>query len=240
MAEVRPARALLVDFGGVLTTSVFDSFRAYAEGAGPDPHLIEKLFREDKVAQDALVAHETGQQTIEEFEVVFAERLRANGATAEATGLVAAMTENLHPDRPMIGAVKRAGENGIPTVLVSNSLGYEAYEGYDLEELLDHVILSGHVGVRKPSRKMYEMGAEVAGVDPADCVMIDDLAQNISGAERLGMQGIVHETAFGTLPVLEEMFGIEFTDLLTITETVSWDSDVDEVSAQIESGGEPH
>lgn len=223
MAEVRPAQALLVDFGGVLTTSVFDSFRAYAEGAGPDPHLIEKLFREDRIAQNALVAHETGQQTIEEFEVVFAERLRANGADAEATGLVAAMTANLHPDGPMVEAVRRAGEHGIPTVLVSNSLGYEAYEGYDLENLLDHVILSGHVGVRKPSRKMYAMGAEAAGVDPEDCVMIDDLAQNISGAERLGMQGIVHQTAFGTLPVMEDMFGIEFTDLLTITEVVPLD-----------------
>ncbi|MGB0121364.1 MAG: HAD family phosphatase [Solirubrobacterales bacterium] len=232
MPEVRPAQALLVDFGGVLTTSVFDSFRAYAGGAGPDPNLIEKLFREDKVAQDALVAHETGKQSIEAFEEVFAGQLRANGVDAEATGLVAAMTANLHPDMPMIGAVKRAGENGIPTVLVSNSLGYEAYEGYDLEELLDHVILSGHVGVRKPSRRIYEMGAEAAGIEPEDCVMIDDLAQNVSGAGRLGMQGIVHADAALTLPVLEQMFEVDFIDLLE-------DPGVEGVSAQIESGGKP-
>lgn len=232
MADLRPAKALLVDFGGVLTSSVFDSFRAYAGGTGPDPRLIEKLFREDKQAQDALVAHETGKESIEAFEEVFAERLRAHGADVEATGLVAAMTANLHPDQPMIGAVKRAGENGIPTVLVSNSLGYEAYEGYDLEQLLDHVILSGHVGVRKPSRKIYELGAEAAGVDPADCVMVDDLAQNVSGAERLGMQGVIHVDAAGSLPVLQEMLGIELMDLLD-------DPGVEDVSAQIESGGEP-
>lgn len=232
MSDPAPPKALLVDFGGVLTSSVFDSFRAYAGGVGPDPRLIEKLFREDKPSQEALVRHETGEETIEEFERVFAERLRAHGAEVEATGLVAALTESLRPDEPMIGAVRRAGEHGIATVLVSNSLGYEAYEGYDLESLLDHVILSGHVGVRKPSRKIYEMGAEAAGVEPAECVMIDDLAQNISGAERLGMRGIVHVRSEETLPELERMFGIEFADLLQ-------DPGVEEVSAQIENGGQP-
>ncbi len=223
--------ALLVDFGGVLTSSVFESFAAYAGGVGPDPNVVEKLFREDRESQDALVRHETGLEPIEQFEVVFAERLRAHGAEVEAEGLVRKLTENLHPDEPMIGAVRRARENGIPTVLVSNSLGYEAYEGYDLESLLDHIILSGHVGVRKPSRKIYEMAIEAAGVEPSACVMIDDLAQNISGAERVGMRGIVHTSAAETLPQMERMFGVEFSDLLQ-------EPGVEGISAQIESGGE--
>lgn len=209
MAGVRPAKALLIDFGGVLTSSVFDSFREYAGGVGPDPLLVEQLFREDGLSQDALVAHETGKVPIEEFEIIFAERLNHHGADVQPEGLVAQMTENLKPDEAMIEATRKIGEAGFPTVLVSNSLGYEAYDGYDLESLLDHVILSGHVGVRKPSRRMYEMGAEAAGVAPADCVMVDDLAQNISGAERIGMQGIVHLHSADTIPVLEEMFGLD-------------------------------
>lgn len=209
MPEVRPAKALLIDFGGVLTSSVFDSFREYAGGVGPDPLLVEQLFREDGLSQDALVAHETGKVPIEEFEIIFAERLNYHGATVEPEGLVSQMTQNLKPDELMIEATRKIGEAGFPTVLVSNSLGYEAYEGYDLEELLDHVILSGHVGVRKPSRRMYEMGAEVAGVAPADCVMVDDLAQNISGAERLGMQGIVHTHSADTVKVLGQMFDLD-------------------------------
>ncbi|MBN8866261.1 MAG: HAD family phosphatase [Solirubrobacterales bacterium] len=209
MTEVRPAKALLIDFGGVLTSSVFDSFREYAGGVGPDPLLIEQLFREDGPSQEALVAHETGKVPLEEFEIIFAQRLGHHGATVEPEGLVSQLTQNLRPDEEMIEATRRIGAAGFPTVLVSNSLGYDAYDGYDLEELLDHVILSGHVGVRKPSRKIYEMGAEAAGVAPEDCVMVDDLAQNISGAERLGMQGVVHLHSKDTVAVLQEMFGID-------------------------------
>lgn len=218
MSEAKPAEALLVDFGGVLTSSVFDSFRSYAGGLGPDPMLVEKLLRVDTASQQALVAHETGKQPLSEFERIFSERLRAHGAEVEAEGLVAGLTADLVPDRAMIAAVARARENGIATVIVSNSLGYEAYDGYDLESLVDHVILSGQIGVRKPSRRMYAAAAEAAAVAPGSCVMIDDLPQNVSGAERAGMSGIVHETAFGTLPVLEQRFGIEFTDLLTVLE----------------------
>jgi len=209
MAEPRRAKALLIDFGGVLTSSVFDSFREYAGGVGPDPLLVEQLFREDGLSQDALVAHETGKVPLEEFEIIFAERLNSHGASVEPEGLVAQLTSSLQPETAMIEATRKIGEAGFPTVLVSNSLGYEAYEGYDLEELLDHVILSGHVGVRKPSRRIYEMGAEAAGVDPKDCVMVDDLAQNVSGAERLGMQGIVHLHSFDTVATLGEMFNLD-------------------------------
>lgn len=209
MPAVRSARALLIDFGGVLTTSIFDSFRDYAGGVGPDPLLIEQLFREDGPSQEALVAHETGRAPLEEFEVIFAERLSLHGSEVEPEGLVAQLTSKLEPDELMIEATRQIGQAGFPTVLVSNSLGYEAYDGYDLENLLDHVILSGHVGIRKPSRKIYEMGVEAAGVAAEDCVMVDDLAQNISGAERLGIQGLLHQQSVETVTKLEEIFDLE-------------------------------
>ena len=41
---------LLVDFGGVLTTNVFDSFRAFCVDQGLDPDSIRRLFRENPEA----------------------------------------------------------------------------------------------------------------------------------------------------------------------------------------------
>lgn len=227
MSEARPAKALLIDFGGVLTSSVFESFRAYMDGVGVDPKLVEKLLREDPESSKALVAHESGEKPLEYFEEIFAERLRAHGAEVEAEGLVARLTSNLRPDQAMITAVERIKEHGFPTVLVSNSLGYEAYEGYGLEELLDHLVVSGRVGVRKPSRKIYELGAAAAGVPLEDCVMVDDLRQNVEAAEKLGMQGVLHRRPTDSLPPLGEMFDIDFKDLLV----------AHEVSARIEEGG---
>ncbi len=226
MADLRPAKALLIDFGGVLTSSVFESFRAYMDGVGVDPKLVEKLLREDEESSRALVAHESGEKPIEYFEEIFAERLRAHGAQVESDGLVARLTASLKPDEAMLAAVERIRERGNPTVLVSNSLGYEAYEGYGLEEVLDHVILSGRVGVRKPSRRIYEMGAEAAGVPAEDCVMVDDLRQNLEAAEKLGMQGVLHRRPSDSLPSLGEMFGIDFHDLLVASD----------VAARIEEG----
>ncbi len=227
MSEVRPAKALLIDFGGVLTSSIFESFRAYMDGVGVDPKLVEKLLREDPESSKALVAHESGEEPIEYFEEIFAERLRAHGAEVEADGLVAKLTASLKPDEAMLAATERIREHGFPTVLVSNSLGYEAYDGYGLEQLLDHVILSGRVGVRKPSRRIYELGAEAAGVPVEDCVMVDDLRHNLDGAERIGMQAVLHRRPSDSLPLLGEMFSIDFNDLLI----------AHDVAERIEKGG---
>jgi putative hydrolase of the HAD superfamily len=52
-------RGLLVDFGGVLTTNVFDSFRAFCVDEGLDPDAIKQLFREHPEALRLVRALET-------------------------------------------------------------------------------------------------------------------------------------------------------------------------------------
>jgi putative hydrolase of the HAD superfamily len=98
----------------------------------------------------------------------------------------------------------------VPTALVSNSMGYGAYGMLDLEASFDVVILSGRVGVRKPSRRIYAAAAEALGVDPAECVLVDDLEQNLSGAARLGVVGILHHESDpeATVTALEEHFEV--------------------------------
>lgn len=58
-------------------------------------------------------------------------------------------------------------------------------------ELFDVVILSSDVGITKPEPAIFELMATEIGLDPDDCVMIDDLPSNIDGAGRAGMQGIL-------------------------------------------------
>lgn len=59
------------------------------------------------------------------------------------------------------------------------------------DKSFDAVILSGEEGVIKPSREIYELTASRLGVDVSECVMIDDLMDNIDGAKRAGMQAIL-------------------------------------------------
>jgi putative hydrolase of the HAD superfamily len=70
-------------------------------------------------------------------------------------------------------------------------------------------VISGELGIRKPSRRMYELGAERAGVPAERCVYVDDLPFNLAPAEQLGMAAVHHTSAETTIPQLEELLGVK-------------------------------
>ena len=76
-------RGLIVDFGGVLTTNVFQSFMQFAEAEGLPPDTIKRAFKEDREALALLRRLETGDLTAEEFEPLFAERIGVSGDRVE-------------------------------------------------------------------------------------------------------------------------------------------------------------
>ena len=62
------------------------------------------------------------------------------------------------------------------------------------DALFDAEVLSGEVGITKPSVRIFELMAEQLHVAPSECVMIDDLLKNTDGAERAGMSSILFES----------------------------------------------
>jgi len=196
---------LLVDFGGVLTTNVFDSFRSFCETEGLDPDALVGLFRGNPDALALLRAVETG--AISEAE--FAERFGAMLELEDTAGLVDRMFAGMQPDEAMVDAVRRAKREGIRTGLISNSLGEGRYDRSAFPELFDGVVISGEEGMHKPNPEIYELGAERIGLTPAECVFVDDLRENCEGAEAVGMTAILHRGAQTTLPRVEELLAIE-------------------------------
>ncbi|MEY9928154.1 putative hydrolase of the HAD superfamily [Catenulispora sp. GP43] len=201
-------RAVLTDFGGVLTTSIFEAFATYSTTVSGDPHLFGTLFRSDPAAGALLVEHECGRVNQAEFELGIAELLAPRGVELPAPGFVDAFQALLKPDEAMLAAMRALRAAGVPVAIVSNSLGDDAYRGYDLTELADTSVISGEVGVRKPSRAIYELACTRLGVDPTDCVMIDDLEHNLQGAARLGIVGLHHTDSAKTITTLAEWFPI--------------------------------
>lgn len=86
--------------------------------------------------------------------------------------------------RYKVGMLSNVGR-GVMTTLFSE---------VELTTLFDAVVLSSEVGLIKPDPRVYELAAERLGCDPEVCVMIDDLPDNIDGADRAGMQGIVYSS----------------------------------------------
>ncbi len=201
--------ALLIDWGGVLTTNLFASFRAHCVRAEIDPAKLVGRFRQDPAARELLIALETGELAEEDFEVQFAGLL-----DVEPEGLVDGLFAGVQPDLAMVEAVRLARAGGIRTALVSNSWGTHRYPHELFEELFDGVVISGEEGVRKPALRMYELGAERAGAALEACVFVDDLPFNLTPAQELGMATVHHTAAETTIPQLERLLGLPLADAL--------------------------
>jgi putative hydrolase of the HAD superfamily len=195
--------ALLIDWGGVLTTNLFASFHAYCVSAAIDPKTLLGRFRSDPAARELLIALETGELDEAGFESRFAAML-----DVEPDGLIDGLFAGVLPDEAMLNAVRTAREAGVRTVLVSNSWGVHRYPRELFAELFDGVVISGEERMRKPTARMYELGAERAGVPAAECVFVDDLPFNLTPAQELGMATVHHTSAETTIPQLEHLLGV--------------------------------
>jgi putative hydrolase of the HAD superfamily len=198
--------ALLIDWGGVLTSNLFDSFRAYCERVDLDPQTLRGRFRSDPACRELLISLEKGELAEPDF-----ERRLAAVLEIDSDGLVDGLFAGVHPDAAMVDAVRRARQAGVRTALVSNSWGVHRYPHDLFEELFDGVVISAEEGTRKPSRRMYELGAQRAGVQPRQAVYVDDLPFNLKPAEELGMATIHHTSADTTIPELERLLGVELS-----------------------------
>jgi putative hydrolase of the HAD superfamily len=196
--------AVLFDFGGVLTTSVWDSFAAFLRSEGLDPDAIKNLFRSDPVALRDLRGLETGTLTEGEFEMKLGRRL----GLRDPEGLIDSMFEGMRPDEAMVAAVKEIRAAGLLTGLISNSWSTSHYDRKLLAELFDTAVISAEVGLHKPQPEIYLLAAERLGVEPAECIFVDDLRENIDGAEAVGMTGVRHRSAPETITKLTELTGI--------------------------------
>jgi epoxide hydrolase-like predicted phosphatase len=206
MPEANGHTALLVDFGGVLTTSVWDSFADFCREKGLDEDTVKRLFREDPDAMACLRGLETGKLEEEEFEERFAKLLGLD----EAAGLIEGMFRGMLPCEPMVAAVRAAGERGVKTGLISNSWSTSHYDRDMLEEIFDTAVISAEVGLHKPQPEIYRVAAERLVVPPDECVFVDDLRENCAGAEAVGMTAILHRDPTESITRIEELFGIKF------------------------------
>ncbi len=77
----------------------------------------------------------------------------------------------------------------------------------NLHSLFDHVMIASDAGFRKPHPSAYTDMAERLGLEPADCMMIDDSPDNRAGAEAVGMRAVLftsNHALFDTLATLQK------------------------------------
>ena len=113
--------------------------------------------------------------------------------------MVERMFGHIRSDEEMVEAVRAARAQGVRTGLVSNSMGAGRYDRSTFPELFDGVVISGDEGLHKPQPAIFRLGAERVGLEPSECVFVDDLRENCEGAEAVGMTAVLHRGASSTL-----------------------------------------
>ena len=196
---------LLVDYGGVLTSDLFQSFADFCTEEGLDPQRVRHTFSGDREAAKLLVKFECGAIGEEEFEPALAAKL----GVREPSGMIDRLFAGMRPEPAMIDAVAAARRQGIRTGLLSNSWGHR-YDRSRFDELFDVIVISGDVGMRKPDPRIYTLAAERLGLPPEEIVFVDDLEQNLVPATEAGM-GAIHHHASRTadsIAALERELGL--------------------------------
>jgi epoxide hydrolase-like predicted phosphatase len=195
---------LIIDYGGVLTSDIFASFRAFCEAEGLAPETVRDRFRSDPEARGLLFGLETGELTEAQFEPQLAAVLEV-----ESEQLIDRLFGGMEPDQAMLEGVRAARRAGVRTAMLSNSWGEDRYDTALLGELFDAWVISGEVGLRKPDPAIYELAAERLGLPLEACVFVDDLPGNLKPALALGMATVLHRgDAAATLAEAGEHLGI--------------------------------
>ena len=205
-------RGLLVDWGGVMTTDLFASFRAFCEEAGLEPDTIRRRFREDRESRNLLIALETGKLSEEEFEPQFAAKLGIDGA-----GLIDRLFAGSSVDERMVAAVAAARAAGVRTGLISNSGAPGATTARCCRACSTASSSPARWVFASPRPRSTRWAPTASDSLRRDCVFVDDLPFNLEPAAELGMATVHHVSPDQTIPQLEELLevklGVRATEL---------------------------
>jgi putative hydrolase of the HAD superfamily len=211
-------RAVITDWGGVLTQPIGDVVRVWIEADKIDwgtylavlTPWLSGACGEAAGAGEANPVHrlERGECTVAEFEELLASRLiRTDGGCVNPVGLLKRMmSAGETPVTAMYDLIRALRDKGLRTGLLSNSWGTDGYPRQDFAELFDAVVISCEVGMRKPEPRIFYHAARLLGVRPAECLFIDDVQANVDGAIACGMTAVLHTGPASTVMTLTQMF----------------------------------
>jgi len=213
-APPRTIRGVIIDWGGVVTRPLPNTIDAWLQAEQIDRDSYTAVMRSwvsaayGDGADNPVHALERGECTDEEFEAALAAQLtHVDGRPVVPDGLLARMFAAGTLENAMLDLIRALRQAGLRTALLSNSWG-DDYRRDLFPELFDVVVISAEVGMRKPEERIFRHTAELLGLEPEECVFIDDVAANIAAAEAIGLIGVHHREPGPTAVRLTELLGV--------------------------------
>lgn len=188
--------AIVSDFGGVLTSSVLESFVAWQEATGISLEALGKAMAQIAARRGAnpLVELETGRVSEAEFLDGLSRQLSADlGRAVQLDGFADRYLEHLDANPRMVDYMRQLRERGYKLAICTNNVR-EWEERWraklPVDEIFEVVVDSSAVGSRKPEPRIYEITLEQLGVEPGAALFVDDLEVNCVAARELGMAAV--------------------------------------------------
>ena len=189
-------KAVFWDFGGVITSSPFESFNRF-EANNRLPENFLRTVNSTNPDNNAWAKLEKTEVGIEEFSDLFLEESKALGHPVPGKEVIALLKGEVRPQ--MIKALNIIKDKMIQACLTNNIQAMDKeFEGNvsasgkhnEIMKLFDFVIESSKENVRKPDPKFYLLACKRANIEPAEAIFLDDLGINLKPARELGMTTI--------------------------------------------------
>jgi putative hydrolase of the HAD superfamily len=205
-------KAVISDFGGVLTTPLMLSFAAFQDRSGIPAEALGRAMQAiaERDGAHPLYELEKGRLTERRFLEMIAAALEPElGHVPEMHDFGEIYFDALEPNEPMIELMREARRSGRRMALLTNNV--REWEPrwramLPVDDVFEIVVDSAFVGMRKPESPIYELTVEWLGdgVAPEDCLFVDDVLVNIEAARELGMRTVHFKDNEQAIPEIRE------------------------------------
>jgi putative hydrolase of the HAD superfamily len=193
-----PIRAVISDFGGVLTTPLLGSFAAFQDETGISAETLGRAMQRiaESEGEHPLFELERGRLTESQFlDLLRAQLVPELGHEPQLHRFREIYFEALDPNQPMIDLMRDLKGRGYRMALLTNNV--REWEPLwrtmlPVDEIFEVVVDSAFVGIRKPDSGIYELTLERlgSGVGARECLFVDDVEVNVAAARQLGMTAV--------------------------------------------------
>jgi len=198
MTDQPALRAVISDFGGVLTNRLIEAFAAFQDETGISMEQLGRGMQRvsERDGEYPLFRLERGEVSERQFLDDLSWGLEPElGHRPTLHRFREIYFEALHPNAPMLDLMRDLRERGFRMAILTNNVREweELWRAkLPLDEIFEVIVDSGWVGMRKPDPAIYGLVVERLGegLEPSDCLFVDDNEQNVHAARALGMTAV--------------------------------------------------
>jgi putative hydrolase of the HAD superfamily len=189
-------KAVVSDFGGVVTLPLIEGFKRAHEEIGVPVDALRKAMdlTASRAPEPPLWTLERGQMSEPDFLAGLESALtEVTGHPVTLDGYGARLMGELEPNERLLDRYRELRERGVRLAILTNNVRewHDIWRSaFDIDALFELVVDSSFEHTRKPEPRIYEITLDRLGLAASDCAFIDDVEVNVVAARELGFHAI--------------------------------------------------